>query len=75
MPLDTILDRAGDDASVWAVTPNGNRATRKAIVLGKLELEGHVLLQTGLLAGERLILPPHDGLAEGRRIRIFNTES
>jgi hypothetical protein len=33
-------------------------------------MAGHVAIESGLLAGELIILPPHQGLSEGRRIHI-----
>jgi hypothetical protein len=36
-------------------------------------LEGYIAVRSGLLAGELLIRPPHDGLDEGRRIKIDDT--
>ena len=54
-------------------SPDGSRALRRKIELGSLELEGYVEARSGLLAGENLILPPHDGLEEGRRIKTSAT--
>ncbi len=68
-PIDGLIDRENNTATAWVVSPDGSRALRRTVELGSLELEGYVAVQSGLLAGERLILPPHDGLEEGRRIK------
>ena len=72
VPVEALFDRSDENgrASVWAVDAAGTSCTRKLVELGKLKIENHVLVRSGLRAGERVILPPHDQLAEGRRVRI-----
>lgn len=65
-PLECIIDRS----TAWVVSPDGSRAQLRNLELGNLELDGYVAVRNGLLAGERLILPPHDNLEEDRRIDI-----
>jgi HlyD family secretion protein len=67
-PLDCLIDRKNSSARAWVVSPDGSRALRRKVELGNPEIDGYVAVRAGLLAGERLILPPHDGLEEGRRI-------
>lgn len=68
-PIDCIIDRD----SIWVVSQDGARAEQRDIETGSLEIDGYIAVLKGLLAGEKLILPPHDGLEEGRRIRISET--
>ena len=68
-PLSCFVNREDGRATAWVVSPDGSRAHLRQLELGRVEVEGYVAVQAGLLAGERLILPPHDGLEEGRRIR------
>jgi len=72
-PLDCLIDRDKRRATAWVVSPDGSRARLRPLELGSLELDGYIAVQDGLLAGERLILPPHDGLEEDRRIRTIDT--
>ncbi|MDA0812439.1 MAG: efflux RND transporter periplasmic adaptor subunit [Verrucomicrobia bacterium] len=67
-PIEGLIDRDGSNANAWVVSPDGSRALRRGVELGSLEIDGYVAVRSGLLAGERLILPPHDGLEKGRRI-------
>ena len=68
-PMDALLDRAGGRATAWVVDAEwiarDEARTRSSV---RLEVDGHVATRSGLLAGELLVLPPHDRLAEGRRI-------
>ena len=72
-PIECLIDREKNTATAWVVSPDGSRSLRRKIELGSLELEGYVEARSGLLAGENLILPPHDGLEEGRRIKTSDT--
>ena len=67
-PIACLFDREGGRAAAWVVSPDGSRALRRDLELGSLEVGGYVAVANGLLAGERLILPPHNGLEAGRRI-------
>jgi len=69
-PLAGLIERSSNSASAWVVSADGKRANRKSITLGDREMAGHVAIESGLLAGELIILPPHQGLSEGRRIHI-----
>lgn len=69
-PVDCLIDRENRSAKAWVVSAEGSRATLREVELGSLEVERHIAVLAGLLAGERLIRPPHSGLEEGRRIKI-----
>ncbi len=74
VPTATLIDRSGNDASAWIVSDDGKHATRKRVSLGAREIDGHIAVTNGLLAGQQVILPPHRGLSEGRRIRVSPTQ-
>ena len=73
-PLAGLIERSGNSASAWVVSADGKRANRKSITLGDREIDGHVAIESGLFAGEQIILPPHQGLSEGRRINLTPTQ-
>ena len=73
-PLAGLIERSGSSASAWVVSADGRRANRKNVTLGDREIEGHIAIESGLFAGEQIILPPHQGLSEGRRIRLTPTQ-
>lgn len=56
--------------SLWVITPGNSTATKRAAQRGPIEREGYVSITTGILPGELVILPPHDHLTEGRRVRV-----
>ncbi|MEZ5326094.1 MAG: efflux RND transporter periplasmic adaptor subunit [Verrucomicrobiales bacterium] len=68
VPSECLINRDGGNATAWVVSPEGSRAMLRKVELGDMELDGYIAVRSGLLAGELLILPPHDGLEEGRRI-------
>lgn len=57
----------GDD-SVWVVSSEST-ATLRTIKLSTLSNDGYRLVQDGLRSGESVILPPHDELSEGMRVK------
>ncbi len=67
-PAAALIDRDRERAAAWVVDAAGSRAARRELELGRLEVDGYLAVRAGLRAGELLILPPHEGLAEGRRI-------
>ncbi|MGK0190319.1 MAG: HlyD family secretion protein [Verrucomicrobiales bacterium] len=71
-PLASLINRESNTATVWVVSPDGARALRRNIETGNLQLDGYVAVHAGLLAGELLILPPHDDLDDGRRITTIH---
>ncbi len=56
--------------SAWVVTKDGSHVEKRNLVLGTLRRDGYVAVTSGLLAGELLVLPPHDRLETGRRIHV-----
>lgn len=59
------------DTQVWVVSTEMT-AEMRSITLGKSSKDGHRLVLTGLRSGESVILPPHDQLKAGARIKISN---
>lgn len=60
----------GSDNSAWVITKDGQHAEKRALAVGNLRREGYVSVTSGLLAGELIILPPHDKLVSDRRVRV-----
>lgn len=54
--------------TAWVVSPD-NRAEKRSIELGKDVRDGHRLVLSGLKSGEHVILPPHDELEDGTRVK------
>jgi multidrug efflux pump subunit AcrA (membrane-fusion protein) len=61
-----------DGSKVWVVSPSG-LADFKAIEVTKDRRDDHLRVVSGLKSGERLILPPHNELVQGKRVQEFNT--
>lgn len=57
------------EASLWLVAPDGHTAIHRTVQLGTHRIQDHVAIASGVLAGDLVILPPHVGLADGRRVR------
>ena len=70
VPEGALGERGGSSATAWVIAPGGSRVERREVVLGRTRREGFVAATSGVLAGEQLVLPPHDRLAEGRRVRV-----
>ncbi len=60
---------APNAASAWVIAADGVTATKRTLQPGTLKHEDHVAIDSGILPGELVILPPHDQLTEGRRVR------
>ncbi|QIF01083.1 efflux RND transporter periplasmic adaptor subunit [Roseimicrobium sp. ORNL1] len=56
--------------SLWVISPDNSTATKRPAQRGPIEREGYVSITSGVLPGEFVILPPHDHLTEGRRVRV-----
>ncbi len=69
IPAESI---AKDDIGAFVFTVFKNRARKTYINIGP-ELEGEVLVRSGLQAGEILIKPPLDHLADLQRVKIVST--
>jgi len=61
-----------NDSQAWVVSSEFT-AEMRSIKLGTDTREGHRLVQEGLRSGESVILPPHDKLKEGSRLKITTT--
>lgn len=59
------------DTQVWVVSQESTAALRK-IKLGEDIRDDHRLVLEGLRSGESVILPPHDQLKEGARVKTKN---
>jgi len=69
VPEASVITEGGSTASLWAIAPDGTTASRRSVTVGSVKREGYVAIDSGLLAGELVILPPFDGLSHGRRVR------
>lgn len=58
---------------VWVVSSE-NRAALRTIELGNEVRDAHRLVISGLKSGEQVILPPHDQLKEGIRLKTSSLE-
>ncbi|NNE92858.1 MAG: efflux RND transporter periplasmic adaptor subunit [Verrucomicrobiales bacterium] len=58
-----------DDQSAWVVTSE-NQAEKRELQLGREVREDHIQVLEGLRSGEQVILPPHNELKPGLRVRI-----
>ncbi len=68
---ESLLHRAGDDrAHVWIADQARQVAVRRAVTPGRATFDGWVEVRAGLQPGDRLIVDPPAGLADGRRVRI-----
>lgn len=56
------------ESQVWVVSKN-SKATLRTIKLGEDTRDDHRLVLEGLRSGESVILPPHDQLKEGARVK------
>lgn len=55
--------------SVWVVSPRQTAELRK-VELSTEQRDQHVRVLSGLMSGERVIMPPHTQLKEGKKIKI-----
>lgn len=60
------------DSQLWVVTPS-NLAELRTLELSKDQRDDHIRVLSGVKSGERVILPPHTELADGKRIQESNT--
>jgi multidrug efflux pump subunit AcrA (membrane-fusion protein) len=65
MPEEALV--SGDAA--WVVTSEETVEFRN-LQLGREKREGHIKVLEGLRSGERVILPPHENLENGLRVRV-----
>jgi len=55
--------------AAWVVTSE-ETAEFRSLQLGREKRDGHIKVLEGLRSGERVILPPHQNLKEGLRVRV-----
>ena len=60
IPEESIID----SNSVWVVSTS-SKAELRSVKLGEESRDGHRRVLSGVLSGEQVILPPHDGMEEG----------
>lgn len=61
-----------NDSAVWVVTPDQTAELRQ-LQLGRESREGHRRVLDGIRSGEQVILPPHEQLSAGSRVKIIST--
>ncbi|MDE0826983.1 MAG: efflux RND transporter periplasmic adaptor subunit [Akkermansiaceae bacterium] len=62
-----LFDISGATASAWVLADNS--AQLRKLSLGVEERDDHIHVHSGLHSGDLLILPPHNKLTEGKRVR------
>ena len=60
------------DSQLWVVN-SSNLAELRTIELSQDHQDDHIRVLSGVKSGERVILPPHTELADGKRIQESNT--
>jgi HlyD family secretion protein len=69
-PKAALLNQSGTTAQAWVI--EDHRAQRRDLKIGTEERDNHLHVLDGLRPGDQLILPPHDKLKEGSRVRAKN---
>jgi HlyD family secretion protein len=72
-PSKALLNTTETTAQAWVA--NDGHAERRDLTLGSAMRDDHHHVLTGLRSGEQLILPPHDKLKEGTRIKTSSASS
>lgn len=67
-PKAALFDHSGSTAKAWLAI-NGHAELRD-LTVGTEERDDHLLVLTGLHSGDLLILPPHQKLQPGKRVKI-----
>ena len=60
------------DSQLWVVNPS-NLAELRTVELSQDHRDDHIRVLSGVKSGERVILPPHTELADGKRVQESNT--
>lgn len=68
VPAEALVNQAGKAAGAWVVSADGMHAELRELSLGLLQRENYIAVDSGILPGDLVILPPHAGLHGGRRI-------
>ena len=69
-PTAALLNQSGTTAQAWVI--EDHRAQRRDLKVGTEERDNHLHVLDGLRPGDQLILPPHNKLKEGSRVRAKN---
>jgi HlyD family secretion protein len=59
------------DSQLWVVNPSG-LAELRTVDLGQDHRDDHIRVLSGVKSGERVILPPHTELTDGKRVQESN---
>ncbi len=71
VPLSAIYAPAQGDTYVWIVTAD-DRVARRKVTLGELYGRNRVIVNSGVVAGDRVVTAGVYRLREGERVRILN---
>jgi multidrug efflux pump subunit AcrA (membrane-fusion protein) len=69
-PKAALFDHSGSSAKAWIV--DAGRAQLREVTLGTTKRDDHLLVASGLLSNDQLILPPHTGLSPNKRVKPTN---
>ncbi len=68
-PVNALDNSANNHAALWIIGTDSLRLERRDVRTGRFRRDDWIEVESGLLPGERIVLPPHDDLVEGRRVR------
>lgn len=68
LPLDAVVEAAGDSAVVYVVPEGSSRAVRRVVRLAEVHADGHAAATSGLLAGERVVVRGGAWLVDGSEV-------
>ena len=71
---DAVVQRDGDGASVWLVTPGDSTAQRRPVKLGGRRSDGWVEVRQGLNPGDVIIADAPADLREGGRVKVIEQQ-
>ncbi len=69
-PIEAVGSEAGKTVTVWVADLSNQVARRREVTLGAVSLDDLIEVSSGLNAGDRIIVSPADGLADGQQIRL-----
>lgn len=69
VPLAAVVDRSGQEASLWVISADDRHVERRDIKLGSKEREGDLSIREGIRPGERVIINPPSTLEDGARVQ------
>ncbi|NIP97961.1 MAG: hypothetical protein GWO24_32850, partial [Akkermansiaceae bacterium] len=71
-PVEALINLTNSSAQAWIA--DGHQARRRDLKVGTEDRDGHLLIHEGLRPGDQVILPPHEKLKPGKRIRIMSPD-